>query len=120
MRATRRRGTMPDMTQRLDVLGAPEPVRRTSAQRSRTQVVVTGVAALTVFLTGVSYAGYSALAPHGHAPEEAMPAETVAFAKVDLDPSASQKVAVYRLSKRFPQTHVKSDRSVRDDLLAQV
>ena len=108
------------MTQPLDVLGSPQPVRRTSSQKSRTQVLVTGVAALTVLLTGVSYAGYSAIAPHGHAPEDALPADTVAFAKVDLDPSASQKVAVYRLSKRFPETHVKSDRSVRDDLLTDL
>jgi hypothetical protein len=111
---------MSRMTEQLDVLGSPEPVRRTPVERSRGQVLVTGVAALTVLLTGVSYAGYQAIAPHGHAPEDALPAETVAFAKVDLDPSPSQKLAVYRLSKRFPKTHVKSDRSVRDDLLADV
>lgn len=109
---------MSAMTQSLDVLGAPEPVRR--PRSSRAQVLVTGAAALSVFVTGVAYAGYSALAPSGHAPEEAMPSGTVAFAKVDLDPSAGQKVAVYRLSRRFPQTHVRSDRSVKDDLLADV
>jgi hypothetical protein len=108
------------MTEQLDVLGAPEPVTRTPGQRSWAQVLVTGTAAMTVLLTGVAYAGYQAVAPHGHAPEDALPASTVAFAKVDLDPSASQKLAVYRLSKRFPKTHVKSDRSVRDDLLADV
>lgn len=108
------------MTEQLDVLGSAEPVRRTPRQRSRAQVLVTGVAALTVLLTGVSYAGYQAIAPHGHDPEDALPAGTVAFAKVDLDPSASQKLAVYRLSKRFPKAHVKSDASVRDDLLTEL
>src|SRR4051794_15334309 len=111
---------MSRMIDHLDVLGPPEPRRRTPAERSRGQVLLTGVAALTVLLTGVSYAGYQAVAPHGHAPEEALPADTVAFAKVDLDPSPSQKLAVYRLGKRFPKTHVKSDRSVRDDLLGDV
>jgi hypothetical protein len=105
------------MTQHLDLLSSPEPVRR---RRSGAQILVTGVAALTVLLSGVAYAGYSAIAPHGHDPEEALPASAVAFAKVDLDPSATEKLAVYRLSKRFPKTHVKSDRSVRDDLLADV
>ena len=108
------------MSEDLDVLGSPQPVRRTRRDRTGVQILVTGVAAVSVFVTGVAYAGYAALAPSGHAPEQALPAETVAFAKVDLDPSASQKIAVYRLSKRFPKTHVKSDRSVKDDLLADV
>jgi len=110
---------MSGMTDHLDILGDPQPVRH-PRHGGHLQVLATAVAATLVLMTGVAYAGYSALKPSGHAPEEALPADTVAFAKVDLDPSASQKVAVYRLSRRFPQTHVRSQGSVRDDLLAQV
>ncbi|MDQ1374652.1 MAG: hypothetical protein QOJ09_1990 [Actinomycetota bacterium] len=108
------------MADHLDVLGAPERVRRQPLDRTRVQIFVTGVTALSVLLSGVAYAGYSALAPQGHSPEQVLPLGTAAFAKVDLDPSATQKIAVYRLSKRFPKTHVKSDHSVKDDLLADV
>jgi hypothetical protein len=72
-------------------------------------------------LGGGAYAAYAkVLKPSGASPEEATPADAVAFGKVDLDPAAGQKLAVYRLAKRFPKTEVKSDKSVTDDLLKSV
>lgn len=44
----------------------------------------------------------------------------LAFAKIDLDPAAGQKLAIYQLAKRFPSTgeKVKDQDSVKDELLA--
>ena len=73
------------------------------ARRSRSKKIIAGVAVLAV-LAGGAVAGYaySVLASSGIQPEQVLPATTVAFAKLDLDPAAGQKVAAYRLSGKFP------------------
>lgn len=63
----------------------------------------TGLAALLV--GGVAVAGVAFgefLSGGGTQPEEVLPAATVAFAKIDLDPSSGQKLAAYQLLKKFP------------------
>jgi hypothetical protein len=40
--------------------------------------------------------------------------------KVDLDPGAGQKVAAYKLASKFPSSGVKSEATVKDDLLRKV
>lgn len=101
----------------IDVLGAPEPASRTGGRKGLAAVVA---AAVLVAGAGAAYAGYAVyLKPHGASPEEAVPGDALAFAKVDLDPAPSQKLAVYELAKKFPQTNtkVKSSDSIKDDLL---
>jgi hypothetical protein len=48
----------------------------------------------------------------GPQPEDVLPATAVAFVKLDLNPSAGQKVAAYRLSSKFPE--IKSQVSGED------
>jgi hypothetical protein len=50
----------------------------------------------------------------GTQPEDVLPADTIAFARVDLDPSAGQKINTARLLRRFPSVEVRG----QDDLKA--
>ncbi len=66
--------------------------------------IIAGAAVVTVLAGGaVAAYAYTMLASSGVQPERVLPADTVAFAKIDLDPAADQKVAVYRLSGKFPK-----------------
>ena len=70
---------------------------------SRGKKIIAGAAVLAVVAGGaVAAYAYTVLASSGIQPERVLPATTVAFAKLDLDPAAGQKVAAYRLSTKFP------------------
>lgn len=51
----------------------------------------------------------SFLAGGGTQPEDVLPADTIGFLKVDLDPSAGQKLNVLRLMQRFPDVDRKGE-----------
>src|SRR3954447_4720762 len=59
------------------------------------------VLAVVVVGGGVTVA-YRQLSGGGPQPDKYAPASTFAFAKVDLDPSAGQKIAAYRFAHKFP------------------
>lgn len=101
----------------LDVLGSPEPAAR-SGRRSGLVAALVGAGALAVAGTGVAAA--SLLGGGGAQPEDVLPADAIAVLKVDLDPAAGQKVAVYRLSQRFPSLaeRVRDQDQVKDQLLS--
>ncbi len=78
---------------------APPPAKRGPARK-----LIAGGAVLAVLAAGaVAAYAYTTLASSGSQPEKVLPATTVAFAKLDLDPAANQKIAAYRLSKKFPK-----------------
>ncbi|HEX8305575.1 MAG TPA: DUF3352 domain-containing protein [Jatrophihabitans sp.] len=79
------------------------PPPQPPASGTRTKKIIAGAAVLAVLAGGaVAAYAYTTLASHGIQPERVLPATTVAFAKLDLDPAASQKIAAYRLSSKFP------------------
>ena len=64
-----------------------------------------GAAASVAVVVGLSVGGAAALklaGGGGAQPEDVLPASAIAFAKLDLNPSAGQKVAAYRLAAKFP------------------
>jgi hypothetical protein len=99
-----------------DYLGAiqPAPRRRRAIDLP---VLLTGAAALAVAATGTAVA--VSLSGGGTQPEDVLPAGAIGFAKVDLDPSAEQKLALFELGERFPATAeaLTSEDSLRDDAL---
>src|SRR5207245_7130939 len=119
--AERHQVTNPPENGEPEILASDPPagnVLPSSPRRGRRGLVAALVVVVLLAVAGVGYAGYATiLKPHGASPEEATPANAVAFGKVDLDPAAQQKLAVYRLAKRFPDTKVNSDKSIKDDLL---
>ncbi len=73
--------------------------------RARTVVLVGGLVAIVAgtAAAGVGWTAFSRLNGAGPQPESVLPADTVAFMKVDLNPSAGQKVAAVRFALRFPE-----------------
>jgi hypothetical protein len=74
-------------------------------------------AAFAIVLGGGAFAAYQYLSGGGPQPAEALPSNTIAYLRIDLDPSASQKVNAIRLLRRVPEfedaTGISSD---TDDL----
>jgi hypothetical protein len=79
----------------------PEPRR---ANRVTTLALVGGLVALVggSVAIGGGWLAYSRLSGGGAQPESVLPSDTVAFAKIDLNPSAGQKLAAIRFALRFP------------------
>lgn len=93
-----------------DAAPAPKP------KRGRAAIAGT-VAAVVLIGAGGAYGVNRFLGGGGQQPEDVLPANAAAVVKVDLDPSLSQKAALYRLSRAFPQLHLRGEDSVKDDLL---
>ncbi|MGH8971279.1 MAG: DUF3352 domain-containing protein, partial [Actinomycetes bacterium] len=64
--------------------------------------LIGGVAVVVAALVGGVTYGVQMLSGGGSQPEEALPGGAFAFAKVDLDPSAGQKVDAVRFLRKFP------------------
>lgn len=99
----------------------PAEVLDSSRRRALPPAVLAVASALAVvFVAGTAWATFSFLSGGGAQPEDVLPAGTLALAKVDLDPAAGQKLAIFRLAQRFPTTSddVTSADDVRDELLS--
>ncbi|MDX6223819.1 MAG: hypothetical protein QOE64_195 [Frankiales bacterium] len=107
-----------DMTPGATTTLPARPHRRTGRS-----LVVALAAVLGLLLAGGTFTAVHLLSGGDDDPAEAAPASTFALLQVDLDPSASQKVGIYRFSKRFPKspTASKGDSgSVMDTLLTEI
>lgn len=107
----------PPYTPGPDDLGPAQSAPRAGGPRN-VLMIVGAVAAVAVAGTAVALAGF--LGGGGAQPEDVIPSDALAFAKIDLDPAAGQKVAVFRLAKRFPSTgeKVQDEDGVKDQLLS--
>lgn len=54
-------------------------------------------------VAGGAFAAYQLLSGGGAQPAEALPGSAIAYARIDIDPSAEQKVATLRLLRRLPE-----------------
>jgi hypothetical protein len=92
-----------------------EPPAR--AHRSRRGLVVATALAGTLVLGGTGYAVASYLSGSGTQPEDVLPTDTLGFVKLDLDPSAAQKMALGSLLQKFPSLETGADGDLRGQLL---
>lgn len=85
-------------------LGPSPDIAPGAPGRGRRRGLVAGAGLLAALLVagGVTYAA-GALGGGGAAPEQAIPASAFAVVKVDLDPSAGQKVGALRFLRKFPE-----------------
>lgn len=75
-----------------------------SPSRGRGRTIGLGVAgALAVAAVGGGAYAYTQLSGGGAQPHDVLPADTVAYVRLDLDPSASQKIDLFRLAQRVPE-----------------
>ncbi|MGI5269624.1 DUF3352 domain-containing protein [Nonomuraea sp. CA-218870] len=73
--------------------------------KSRKGLVIAIAAALAVVLFGGgAWAVGSFLGGGGTQPHDVLPAETIAYARLDLDPAANQKVALFQIAQKFSAT----------------
>ncbi|MFF3065914.1 DUF3352 domain-containing protein [Oerskovia sp. NPDC057915] len=94
---------------------APGAVVTVRPSRLRTGLVLGGAATAALVLVGGGVFAYSALDGGGVQPEAALPGTAFAYVRVDLDPSATQKVNLLRLANRFPDLAADLDVDLGDD-----
>ncbi|MDF2091359.1 DUF3352 domain-containing protein [Knoellia sp. 3-2P3] len=87
------------------VPGVVETPGQKPASRVKTLALVGGLVAIVggTAVAGGGWLAFSRLNGGGPQPESVLPADTVAFLKVDMNPSGSQKVAAVRFALRFPE-----------------
>lgn len=92
--------------------------------RRRLATMGLGAAAAAAIVLGGGYVAYDqVLGGGGPQPESAFPANAIAFAKVDLDPSGGQKVDALRFARKFPKAPddvAKDDADLRKVLFEQL
>lgn len=80
------------------------PAEPSSGGRNIKGLAIAGVVAVVVLaLAGGAFAVIQKLDGGGAQPHDVLPASVVAYARVDVDPSASQKVALFKLIRKFPE-----------------
>jgi hypothetical protein len=85
-------------------------------RRIRRRIAVGATVAGAVVIGGAGYAVAAYLSGGGAQPEEVLPADTLAFVKLDLDPAMGQKTAVAALMEKFPALGDGPD-DIRQDLV---
>ncbi|WP_113703938.1 DUF3352 domain-containing protein [Nonomuraea lactucae] len=84
-----------------EVLGGPgEPARK----GRRGWIVALAAALAVVVLGGGAVWAVGALGGGGTQPHEVLPANAIAYFRLDLDPAANQKVALFQLARKFTAT----------------
>lgn len=74
------------------------------AKSSRKRFLIIGTAlGLVIGLIGVGAFAWQKLSGGGAQPHDVLPSTVVAYARIDADPSASQKIAILRLIRKFPE-----------------
>lgn len=86
------------------------------------QLAVAATLAVVVAAAGVGAYAYSVLNGGGPQPESVLPSTAIGFAKIDLNPAANQKIALYQLSRHVPglSKAVTSDSNLKDGALRQI
>ena len=66
-------------------------------------LIIGAAAGLVIGLVGVGAFAWQKLSGGGTQPHDVLPSTVVAYARIDADPSASQKIAILRLIRKFPE-----------------
>ncbi|HEU4336280.1 MAG TPA: DUF3352 domain-containing protein [Nocardioides sp.] len=99
-----------------DYLDGPGPTQTASGNDNRKRLIAVGaIVAGGAVVAGGAWAATSFFAT-GAQPAEALPASTVAYASVDLDPSGGQKIEAIRTLRKFPAFTDEIDLQADDDL----
>lgn len=95
-----------------DAVPLPSPEPRRPRRRA---AAVAGIVGIVAVVGGGAWA-WQMWAAQGPQPAEALPADTLAYVAVDLDPPGGQKVAAYRVLKKVPSLEKELGLGSEDDL----
>ncbi len=71
--------------------------------RSKRTMVLAGAVAAALLLAGGTYVVARQLGGGGKQPADVLPGESLLYVRMDLDPSAGQKIAAFRLLDKMPE-----------------
>jgi hypothetical protein len=96
--------------------GSGAPIAPAPASRNVRPVIIGGAAVASIAVAGgAAWAAMSFFAT-GAQPSEALPASTLAYASIDLDPNGAQKIEAVRTLNKFPAFKEHLDLDAEDDL----
>lgn len=95
-------------------LSTPPPPPKAGSNR-RKGLVAGGVIALAALVGGGVWAA-SSFFGQGAQPAEALPANTIGYASIDLNPSGGQKIEAFKILRRFPAFRDQVGLNADDDL----
>ncbi len=102
-----------------DPVGAAESGSGSGGGGRRTALVAGGAVVGLALVGGGVWAAMSFFST-GAQPAEALPAGTIGYASIDLDPSGGQKIEAFRMIQKFPAIEKELDGlDADDDLLAK-
>lgn len=88
----------------------------TRSRRSRRPAIIGGAAVAGLALVGGGIWAATSFFATGPQPAEALPAGTLAYASIDLDPSGAQKIEAVRMLRKFPAIRDRIGLDAGDDL----
>ncbi len=95
--------------------GSGYPLPPGATRRNRKPLLIAG-GAVALGLVGGGVWAATALLGTGAQPAEALPASTLGYASIDLDPSAAQKVEAFQMLRKFPAIKDELGLASGDDL----
>lgn len=100
--------------------GTGRPVRAERRGDNRRRLLLLGGLAGALALSGAAAWAATAFLTTGDQPAEALPAGTIGYASVDLDPSGSQKVEAISMLRKFPAFEDKIGLETDDDIRERI
>jgi hypothetical protein len=95
------------------VVDPAEPTAETSGGGAGRKVALGVAGVVAVAAVGGGAYAYTQLSGGGTQPHDVLPADTFAYVRLDLDPSAGQKIDLFRLTKRVPE--LSKELGIRDE-----
>jgi Protein of unknown function (DUF3352) len=99
-----------------EYLGSPVDTDRDATRTGPRWGLVGGAAVAVVATVAAGGWGLAQLMAAPGSPADAVPANALAYLSLDLDPSASQKIAAIRTLQKFPALKEELDLDARDDV----
>ncbi|MFF0310203.1 DUF3352 domain-containing protein [Streptosporangium sp. NPDC004379] len=94
--------------QNTEILGSGHPASppaRRKGPRSGKGMLITGIAVLIAALVGGGgFYAVNLLSGGGTQPHDVLPGNAIVYARLDLDPAAGQKVALFQIAQKFSNT----------------
>lgn len=104
--------------------GAPLPPEPKTRTRSRKPAVIAGGAIAALLLVGGGVWAATWYFGSGPQPAEALPASTLGYVSIDLDPSGQQKIEALKMLNKFPaikdQLNLHADDDIRRKIFEEI